>query len=136
MRLDYSALKAVLAAFVLGAACPAYAADAVKIGVGIAQTGPFSPGAVPALDAYKMWADDLNAKGGLGFGRGRLVGRFLADRTVLLKGRCLDLGRGLTRLLGECHLGYLGGLGVVDCVDRRGLGQVGRWFGNGWCDRR
>jgi branched-chain amino acid transport system substrate-binding protein len=65
MRLDYSALKAVLAAFVLGAACPAYAADAVKIGVGIAQTGPFSPGAVPALDAYKMWADDLNSKGGL-----------------------------------------------------------------------
>src|ERR1700729_1344465 len=65
MRFHYSTLKAALAAFVLGAACPAYPADAVKIGVGIAQTGPFSPGAVPALDAYKMWADDLNAKGGL-----------------------------------------------------------------------
>ncbi len=59
------ALKAVLAAAALSVALPSYAADPVKIGVGIAKTGPFAPAAIPTLNAYQMWADDLNAKGGM-----------------------------------------------------------------------
>lgn len=43
----------------------AQAADPIKIGVAIAQTGPFAPAAIPALNAYKLWVDETNAAGGL-----------------------------------------------------------------------
>ncbi len=43
----------------------AWAADPIKIGVGIAQTGAFAPAAVPALNAYKLWVAQQNAAGGL-----------------------------------------------------------------------
>lgn len=43
----------------------AIAADPVKIGVGIAQTGFLAPTAEPILNAYKLWAKQLNDKGGL-----------------------------------------------------------------------
>jgi branched-chain amino acid transport system substrate-binding protein len=44
------------------------AADPVKIGVAIAQTGPFAPAAIPTLNAYKLWVDQTNAAGGLDVG--------------------------------------------------------------------
>jgi branched-chain amino acid transport system substrate-binding protein len=37
----------------------------VKVGVGIAQTGPLSGGGKAALVALQLWVDDVNAKGGL-----------------------------------------------------------------------
>lgn len=43
----------------------ARAADPVKIGVAIAQTGPFAPAAIPTLNAYKLWVEETNASGGL-----------------------------------------------------------------------
>ncbi len=46
----------------------AQAADPVKIGLAIAQTGPFAPAAGPVLNAYKLWVDQTNAAGGLDVG--------------------------------------------------------------------
>lgn len=43
----------------------AQAAEPVKIGLAIAQTGGFAPAAIPALNAYKLWVDETNASGGL-----------------------------------------------------------------------
>ncbi len=37
----------------------------IKIGIGIAQTGPLAGGGKAALLALQMWRDDVNAKGGL-----------------------------------------------------------------------
>ena len=37
----------------------------IKIGIGIAQTGPLAGGGKAALLALRMWRDDVNAKGGL-----------------------------------------------------------------------
>jgi branched-chain amino acid transport system substrate-binding protein len=65
-----STAKALLLA--LGAAFfgsyAAQAADPVKIGVAIAQTGPFAPAAIPTLNAYKLWVEQTNAAGGLDVG--------------------------------------------------------------------
>ena len=65
-----STAKALLLA--LGAALfgsyATQAADPVKIGVAIAQTGPFAPAAIPTLNAYKLWVDQTNAAGGLDVG--------------------------------------------------------------------
>jgi branched-chain amino acid transport system substrate-binding protein len=43
----------------------AAAQKAIKIGIGIAQTGPLAGGGKAALLALQMWRDDVNAKGGL-----------------------------------------------------------------------
>jgi branched-chain amino acid transport system substrate-binding protein len=43
----------------------AQAGDPVKIGVAIAQTGPFAPAAIPTLKAYQLWVEQTNAAGGL-----------------------------------------------------------------------
>src|SRR4249920_29058 len=37
----------------------------VKIGMGIAQTGPLASAGKPALLALRMWIEDVNARGGL-----------------------------------------------------------------------
>jgi branched-chain amino acid transport system substrate-binding protein len=54
---------------VLGAAAllglPARAADPIKIGFGMAQTGPLAANGKSALLAMQIWRDDINAKGGL-----------------------------------------------------------------------
>lgn len=42
-----------------------YAADPIKIGFSMAQTGPLAGGGKSALLAMKIWAEDQNAKGGL-----------------------------------------------------------------------
>jgi branched-chain amino acid transport system substrate-binding protein len=60
-------LKAA-AALTLGTGIPGRAArgqQPVRVGLSIAQTGPISGGGRAALVALRMWADDINAKGGL-----------------------------------------------------------------------
>lgn len=42
-----------------------YAQPAIKIGMGISQTGALGSGGKSALLALRMWADDVNTKGGL-----------------------------------------------------------------------
>jgi branched-chain amino acid transport system substrate-binding protein len=49
---------------VLGAAL-SYAADPVKVGFSIARTGIFAAGTQTSLNAYELWAEQVNAKGGL-----------------------------------------------------------------------
>jgi branched-chain amino acid transport system substrate-binding protein len=55
---------AALGAFALGA-LPANAADPLRIGFGMALTGPLAPNGKSALLAMKIWEEDINAKGGL-----------------------------------------------------------------------
>ncbi len=57
-------LAAALAAGVL-AASSAFAADPIKIGFSMAQSGPLAGSGKSALLAMKIWAEDQNAKGGL-----------------------------------------------------------------------
>src|SRR3984893_9260987 len=44
---------------------PATAAEPLRIGFGMAQTGPLAPNGKSALLAMKIWEEDINAKGGL-----------------------------------------------------------------------
>lgn len=44
---------------------PAQAADPIRIGFGMAQTGPLAANGKSALLAMEIWRDDINAKGGL-----------------------------------------------------------------------
>ena len=57
----------LLAGLMLAAAFanPVLAQQPVKIGIGIAQTGPLGGGGKAALLALQIWRDDVNAKGGL-----------------------------------------------------------------------
>ena len=58
----------LLAAGLLSAvalAGPTLAADPIKIGFSMAQTGPLAGSGKSALLAMKIWAEDINAKGGL-----------------------------------------------------------------------
>lgn len=50
---------------VLFAAAPAQAADPIKIGFGMALTGPLAANGKMSLVAMQVWEDDINAKGGL-----------------------------------------------------------------------
>src|SRR6266516_2453809 len=57
---------AALGAFALAlGALPANAADPLRIGFGMALTGPLAPNGKSALLAMKIWEEDINAKGGL-----------------------------------------------------------------------
>ena len=59
-------LRSVVAAFgLLLMGSTAFAADPVKIGVGIPETGMFAPEALEQLNAYRMWVDEVNQSGGL-----------------------------------------------------------------------
>ena len=64
MKRTTTALLLAIGAVLFGA-CAAQAADPVKIGVAIAQTGPFAPAAIPTLKAYQLWVEQTNAAGGL-----------------------------------------------------------------------
>ena len=44
---------------------PTQAADAIKVGVGLALSGAGAPAGKMLLAAIEMWRDDINAKGGL-----------------------------------------------------------------------
>jgi branched-chain amino acid transport system substrate-binding protein len=58
------AVLAVFAAIALGTPA-APAADPIRIGFGMALTGPLAPNGKSALLAMKIWEEDTNAKGGL-----------------------------------------------------------------------
>src|ERR1041385_452700 len=53
------------AALILTATLPATAADPVKIGFGMALTGPLAANGKMSLLAMQIWEDDVNARGGL-----------------------------------------------------------------------
>ncbi len=53
------------AALMMTAAMPATAADPIKIGLGMALTGPLAANGKMSLLAMQIWEDDVNAKGGL-----------------------------------------------------------------------
>ena len=63
MKRTTTALLLAIGAVLFGAYA-AQAADPVKIGVAIAQTGPFAPAAIPTLKAYQLWVEQTNAAGG------------------------------------------------------------------------
>src|SRR5438309_5719032 len=54
-----------IAALVLGLGAPAQAADPIKLGFGMALTGGLAGNGKAALLALQIWAEDVNAKGGL-----------------------------------------------------------------------
>jgi branched-chain amino acid transport system substrate-binding protein len=61
-------LLKTVAALTLASGIPGRAARAqqpIRVGFSIAQTGPISGGGQAALVALRMWADDVNARGGL-----------------------------------------------------------------------
>ena len=58
------ALSAMAAALIFTGA-PAQAADPIKIGFGMALTGPLAANGKMSLVAMQIWEDDINAKGGL-----------------------------------------------------------------------
>jgi branched-chain amino acid transport system substrate-binding protein len=64
-RRTFLALGVAGAVFVAGAA---HAADPVRIGFSIAQTGLFAQAAPSQMTAYEMWRDEVNAAGGLDVG--------------------------------------------------------------------
>ena len=62
----YSVAAAILGfCAVVLAGLPARAADPIRIGFGMAQTGPLAANGKSALLAMNIWRDDINAKGGL-----------------------------------------------------------------------
>lgn len=71
MRVKKSVLRGVVrrlgAALTAGVlvASTAFAADPVKIGFSMAQSGPLAGSGKSALLAMKIWAEDQNAEGGL-----------------------------------------------------------------------
>src|ERR1041384_3925193 len=56
---------ALLLVAVLFVPSAAFAADPIKIGLGMALTGGLAANGKPALMAMQMWAEDVNKKGGL-----------------------------------------------------------------------
>jgi branched-chain amino acid transport system substrate-binding protein len=60
-----AARAALLATAMLASASLAWAADPIKIGMGMAQTGPLAGSGKSALLSMEIWAKDVNAKGGL-----------------------------------------------------------------------
>jgi branched-chain amino acid transport system substrate-binding protein len=53
------------AAALVALALPARAADPIKIGFSMEETGGLAANGKPALLAFQIWAEDINAKGGL-----------------------------------------------------------------------
>ena len=49
----------------LGASIAAQAADPVRIGYSLPKTGIFAPAAASQDNAYELWREQVNAKGGL-----------------------------------------------------------------------
>ncbi|MGH9811218.1 MAG: amino acid ABC transporter substrate-binding protein, partial [Terriglobia bacterium] len=64
LRTSRMALSAMAAALLLTVA-PAKAAEPIKIGFGMALTGPLAANGKMSLVAMQIWEDDINAKGGL-----------------------------------------------------------------------
>ena len=64
-RLNGLGWFAAAAAAMLIAAAPAKAADPIKIGLGMALSGPLAANGKMSLVAMQIWEDDINASGGL-----------------------------------------------------------------------
>ena len=64
LRMSRLTLSAAAAAL-LSMATPSIAADPIKIGFGMALTGPLAANGKMSLVAMQIWEDDINAKGGL-----------------------------------------------------------------------
>jgi branched-chain amino acid transport system substrate-binding protein len=60
-----SALGFALAALIVPAAAQTPSGEPIKIGFGMALTGPLAPNGKMSLVAMKIWEEDVNAKGGL-----------------------------------------------------------------------
>jgi branched-chain amino acid transport system substrate-binding protein len=61
-----STVGAAMAALALGSACAqAPSGEPIRIGFGMALTGPLAPNGKMSLVAMKIWEEDVNAKGGL-----------------------------------------------------------------------
>jgi branched-chain amino acid transport system substrate-binding protein len=56
---------AAAAALIMTAVTPAIGADPIKIGLGMALTGPLAANGKMSLLAMQIWEDDVNARGGL-----------------------------------------------------------------------
>ena len=67
LKLLIGTLASSLAALLMLASVAANAADAppIKIGFGLALTGPLAGGGKSALVALQMWAEDVNGRGGI-----------------------------------------------------------------------
>lgn len=65
MKLLLNTIKMVASALTFAVATHAAAADPVKIGFGISKTGDYAPAAAGQLNAFQLWADQVNAAGGL-----------------------------------------------------------------------
>lgn len=63
--LTRTAAIALIAAFALTAAGPATAADPIKIGAALSLTGRFSDSAKYVQEGYALWAQEVNAHGGI-----------------------------------------------------------------------
>src|SRR5438309_4058817 len=63
----FAGLVGALAAFGATTTIPAVAQDKqpIRIGFGIAETGPLGPNGKSALLAMEIWVEETNAKGGL-----------------------------------------------------------------------
>jgi branched-chain amino acid transport system substrate-binding protein len=61
-RLQWFIAAAIL---IFSAAVPVHAADPIKIGLGMALTGPLAANGKMSLVAMQIWEDDINAQGGL-----------------------------------------------------------------------
>lgn len=98
-RAALSSGAAALAGFALR---PAFAEDAIKLGASLSLTGRFSNSAKYTQEGYKLWEEQVNAKGGIG---GRAValtiyddesnpdtGRVLAQRLIDRDGALAILG--------------------------------------------
>ena len=55
---------AILLAFFL-AVSPVFAKGSIRIGFSMALTGIYSQGAISQMNAYKVWKDSVNEKGGI-----------------------------------------------------------------------
>jgi len=64
-RLAGMGCLAAAAALLVVAAAPAKAAEPIKIGLGMALSGPLAANGKMSLVAMQIWEDDINAKGGL-----------------------------------------------------------------------
>ena len=65
VRLTQLSWLAVAAGLFLTAAVPAQADEPIKIGLGMALSGPLAANGKMSLVAMQVWEDDINAKGGL-----------------------------------------------------------------------
>ena len=67
IRVAVRGFGCALAAAIIGlaATASARAEEPIRIGFGMALTGPLAPNGKSALLAQKIWEEDINAKGGL-----------------------------------------------------------------------